>query len=141
MRQILASILLVVSLAAATIAPTVALPVAASAACSDAPILGITPWYRGLQEEKDGACLIKSPTDGNLGKFITTIALNILQAGFAIAAYVAVFFIIKGGFSYMTSAGSSDGMANAKKTIMNAVIGLVIVLLSAAIINTIASIL
>lgn len=141
MRQILASILLVVSLAAATIAPTVALPVAASAACSDAPILGITPWYRGLQEEKDGACLIKSPTNGNLGKFITTIALNILQAGFAIAAYVAVFFIIKGGFSYMTSAGSSDGMANAKKTIMNAVIGLVIVLLSAAIINTIASIL
>ena len=141
MRQILASILLVVSLAAATIAPTVALPVAASAACSDAPILGITPWYRGLQEEKDGACLIKSPTNGNLGKFITTIALNILQAGFAIAAYVAVFFIIKGGFGYMTSAGSSDGMANAKKTIMNAVIGLVIVLLSAAIINTIASIL
>ena len=141
MRQILASILVVVSLAAATIAPTVALPVAASAACSDAPILGITPWYRGLQEEKDGACLIKSPTNGNLGKFITTIALNILQAGFAIAAYVAVFFIIKGGFSYMTSAGSSDGMANAKKTIMNAVIGLVIVLLSAAIINTIASIL
>ena len=52
-----------------------------------------------------------------------------------------MFFIIKGGFNYMLSAGSTDGMAGAKKTITNAVIGLVIVLLSAAIINTIASIL
>lgn len=141
MRRFLASVLVVVGMFAALIAPSIALPSQVFAACSDAPILGITPWYRGLQEEKDGACLIKSPTDGNLGIFITTIVLNILQAGFAIAAYVATFFIIKGGFGYMTSAGSSDGMANAKKTITNAVIGLVIVLLSAAIINTIVSIL
>lgn len=141
MRQFLASVLVAVGLFGAVIAPSVAAPTPAYAACSDAAILGITPWYRGLQEQKNGGCVIKSPTNGELGKFITTIILNILQAAFAIAAYVAVFYIIKGGFNYMTSAGSSDGMANAKKTITNAVIGLVIVLLSAAIVNTIVSIL
>ena len=78
---------------------------------------------------------------GALAKFITTIILNVLQAAFTIAAYVAVFFIIKGGFGYMLSAGSSDGMSSAKKTITNAVIGLVIVVLAAVIVNTIASIL
>lgn len=141
MRQLLASVLVLAGLLGAIITPSVAFPTPASAACSDAPILGITPWYRGLQEEVDGHCGIKSPDNGNLGKFVTTIALNILQAAFTIAAYVAIFFIIKGGFSYMLSAGSSDGMANAKKTITNAIIGLVIVLLSAGIINTIAGIL
>ena len=68
------------------------------------------------------------------------IALNIVQAGLTIAAYVTVFFIVKGGFEYMTSAGSSDGMTSAKKTIANAVIGLVIAVLSAAIVNAIAGV-
>ena len=141
MKRFFVVVLVLFSFGSAVIAPSLTIASPASAACSDAPILGITPWYRGLQEEKDGACMIKSPKSGELGKFITTIVLNILQAGFGVAAYVAVFFIIKGGFNYMLSAGSTDGMAGAKKTITNAVIGLVIVLLSAAIINTIASIL
>ena len=53
---------------------------------------------------------------------------------------MTVFFIVKGGFEYMTSAGSSDGMTSAKKTIANAVIGLVIAVLSAAIVNAIAGV-
>lgn len=141
MRRISVAILMVASMLGALLAPpALLLSTPAAAACSNAPILGITPWYRGLQEEVNGACLIKSPGN-DLGKFVTTIALNILQAGFTIAAYVAVFFIIKGGFTYMLSAGSSDGMSNAKKTITNAIIGLLIALLSVGIINTIAGIL
>ena len=146
MQRIAAGLLVFVSMMATmAITPLVFAP-AASAACSDTAVLGITPWYRGLQEEKtakDGSksCQLRAPKDGNVGRYITTIALNVLQAAFTVAAYVAVFFIIKGGFNYMTSAGSSDGMANAKKTIVNAVIGLVIVLLSASIINTIVGVL
>lgn len=145
MRRLLVAILIAASLFGAVLAPSVALSTPSYAACSDKPILGVTVWYRGLVKEKtDGNgnkyCSVE-PDGSNLTKFVTMIALNIIQAGFAIAAYVAVFFIIKGGFTYMLSAGSSDGMSNAKKTITNAAIGLVIVLLSAAIINTIASIL
>jgi hypothetical protein len=123
------------------LAPPALLATPVSAACSDAGVLGITPWYRGLQKEVQGSCQIKSPANGEVGKFVTTIVLNVLQAGFTIAAYVAIFFIIKGGFLYIVSAGSSQGMEDGKKTITNAVIGLVIVLLAVAIINTIASIL
>lgn len=109
--------------------------------CSDAPILGITKWYRGLQEsDGSGGCRIKKPDSSSMGmgKFITMIILNLIQAAMAVAGYVAVFFIIKGGFNYMTSTGSPDGMTKARKTITNSVIGLIIVLLSAGIVNAIA---
>lgn len=144
MKQFFVGLLVAASLLGATISPSVLVAAPASAACKDDPILGVTVWYRGLirEEDADGNkyCTVE-PDGSNLGKFITMIILNILQAAFAIAAYVTIFYIIKGGFNYMTSAGSSDGMANAKKTITNAVIGLLIVLLSAAIVNTIAGIL
>ena len=145
MKRFLVSLLIAVSLFGAVIAPSLGFATPAAAACSDKAILGITVWYRGLIKEKTDTsgnkyCSVE-PDGSNLTKFITMIILNLLQAAFTIAAYVTVFFIIKGGFAYMTSAGSSDGMANAKKTITNAVIGLVIVLLSAGIINTIAGIL
>ena len=132
--------MIVFSLGAATLAPVVTLGDTAYAACDDGPILGITRWYRGLL---DGNCNIKAPGNGSndLAIFITKIILNVVQAALAIAAYVTVFFIIKGGFGYMTSAGSPDGMKGAKTTITNAVIGLVIVLLSAVIVNTIAGVL
>jgi len=128
------------SLGAATLAPVAVVGGTAYAACEDGPILGITRWYRGLL---DDSCNIKAPGNGNddLAIFITKIILNVVQAALAIAAYITVFFIIKGGFNYMTSAGSPDGMKSAKTTITNAVIGLVIVLLSAIIVNTIAGVL
>lgn len=141
MKRLLVALLTAASLIGAILAPPALLATPVSAACSDAGVLGITPWYRGLQKEVQGSCQIKSPANGEVGKFVTTIVLNVLQAGFTIAAYVAIFFIIKGGFLYIVSAGSSQGMEDGKKTITNAVIGLVIVLLAVAIINTIASIL
>ena len=141
MKRLLVAVLTTISLFGALVAPPAFLATPASAACSDAGVLGITPWYRGLQKEVNGSCQIKPPSNGQVGKFITTIILNILQAGFTIAAYVAVFFIIKGGFLYIVSAGSPQGMEEGKKSITNAAIGLAIVLLAVAIVNTIAGIL
>lgn len=133
-------IYLTLALLVVVVATAVATPQVAAAACQKQDqILGITTWYRGLQNGPD--CSVAVPKKGNdpdVVKFVTMIALNIVQAGLALVAYIAIFFIIKGGFMYMLSAGSSDGMANAKKTIMNAVIGLVIAILSASIVNAIA---
>ena len=55
-----------------------------------------------------------------------------------IVAYIAVAFIIVGGFKYITSAGSPDGMVKARKTITNAVVGLLISIFSVAIVNVIS---
>lgn len=139
MRRFLAALLITLSLGVSVISPAILVSQTAAAACPSS-ILGITVWYRGLT---DSNCHIKSPGNGpnDLSIFVTKVILNVIQAALAAAAYVAVFFIIKGGFAYMTSAGSSDGMSGAKKTITEAVIGLLIVLLSAVIVNTIASIL
>ena len=111
----------------------------ASAACPSGTVFGIPPWYRGLQQPSPD-CGVKGPGSaaGDLSKYIWTIALNVIQAALTVVAYITLFFIIKGGFKYITSAGSSEGMASAKTTITNAIIGTIIAVLSASIVNAIA---
>ena len=99
--------------------------------------LGFPPWYRGLTT---GGCDIVSPTDvGGIGPFIWTIVVNIVEILLMLAGYAAVAFIIYGGFKYMTSTGSPESMVSARKTIMNAVIGLVISVVAIAVIRTVSS--
>ncbi|MEO5949245.1 MAG: hypothetical protein ABIP74_02490 [Candidatus Saccharimonas sp.] len=108
-----------------------------AASCADT-FFGIPAWYKGMQ---DGSCAFKAPETGgqpDAKKLVLRVALNIIQAGMVAVAYVTIFFLIKGGFGYITSAGSSEGMASAKKTITNAIIGLVIAILAASIVNAIA---
>lgn len=114
---------------------SVALPQNAYAACNDR-LLTFPAWYRGLT---DGNCNIKSPENsGGISNFIWKIVLNIIEFMLQLVGYLSVGFIITGGFKYMTSAGSPDGIQKAKKTISNAVIGLVISIFSVAIVNVIA---
>lgn len=49
---------------------------------------------------------------------------------------IAVLMLIWGGFRYLTSSGKSDATKDAKNTIVYAIIGIVIILLSYAIVNT-----
>lgn len=93
-------------------------------------------WYNGLLDED---CSIKAPTEsGGIVSFVMTIVLNVVETILRASAYASVIFIIYGGYKYMISAGSPDGMVGARKTIMNAVIGLIISLSAVAIINTVA---
>lgn len=120
------------------VATGVMMPQTANAACSYPKILTIPPWYNGLLDESNG-CNVKSPTDvAGTRKFIWQVVLNVIEMLLHIVGYVAVAFIIYGGFMYILSTGSSDKTASAKKTITNAIIGLVISLFSVAIVNLIA---
>ncbi len=103
-------------------------------ACTDT-YFAVPAWYKGIQ---NGDCSIKAPSD--VKNFALKIGLNIIQALLVIVAYISVFFIIKGGFNYMTSAGDPGGTANARKTITNAVIGMIIAALSASIVNAVAGV-
>lgn len=106
----------------------------AAAACKNASFLGFPPWYRGLQNSD---CSIKSPggSSNGLSNFIWTIALNIIDDMLRLVGYASLAYIIYGGFKYLTSQGSSDGMSKAKTTILNAIIGLVLSIMSIAIVN------
>ena len=115
---------------------------ALAADCSGSNIILTFPaWYRGLSEaEANGGCAIKSPDAvGGLEPFIWKIVLNVVDMLLQIAGYIAVGFIIYGGFLYMTSGGSADRAVQAKKSILNAIIGLVIAIGSVAIVNLISN--
>lgn len=60
---------------------------------------------------------------------------NILSAIIGVAGLVSVAYIIVGGIQYMTSSGDSSKTEKAKKTILYALIGLIVCALSFAIVN------
>ena len=110
-------------------------------------VFGIPPWYSGLMAHGgDGGCTFTRITyvEGGTAKtdFVKTgakIASNVIRAALVIVAYVAIGFLIRGGFGYMTSSGSPESMTAAKKTITNALVGMVIALLAASIVNAIGA--
>lgn len=69
------------------------------------------------------------PTD------INTIWNNIWNLLFGAAGIVAVIFIIYAGYMYITSAGNTEQMSKAKTQIIAAVIGLIIIIASVAIVE------
>lgn len=109
---------------------------AAPTGCDDR-FLTFPTWYHGLTKK---GCEIMSPSEvvGGLKVFIWTIVLNIIEIMLNLVGYLSVGFIIYGGYKYIISAGSPNGMVSARKTIMNAVIGLILSIVSVAIVNTIA---
>jgi cytochrome bd-type quinol oxidase subunit 2 len=79
----------------------------------------------------DGGATCEGTGTNTLSEKIEQI-INILSA---IIGAVAVFMIIYAGFRYITSGGSEKGIETAKKTIMYALIGLVIVALAQLIVR------
>ncbi len=122
---------------------TLAYAPATYAACNNR-FLTFPTWYRGLT---DGDCNVsveavgtgKSVEEGGkLAVFVQILAINIIEIMLNIVAYICIAFIIVGGFKYITSAGSPDGNEKGRKTIINALIGLVISIVSIGIINLVA---
>jgi amino acid transporter len=67
---------------------------------------------------------LNSPTkDTSLADLITTV----INALLIFAGAVAVLFLIIGGFRYVVSAGNADQVEGAKKTILYAIVGLIII--------------
>lgn len=62
-------------------------------------------------------------------------ALILLVLG--IAGLIAVAFLVFAGFRYITSAGNEDQAEAAKKTIINAIIGIVVIILSYSIVTVV----
>ncbi|MDO5480859.1 MAG: pilin [Candidatus Saccharibacteria bacterium] len=65
----------------------------------------------------------------------TTNITDMFNVAYALAAVVAMGFIIWGGIQYINSTGDPGKAAKAKNTIVFAVIGLVVVLLASVITN------
>lgn len=74
------------------------------------------------------------------GTDIRVFLVNIVRFFLAFVGLIAVVMMIYGGFLWMTSAGSSDRVERAKKTIISATIGLIITLSAFAIVTFVINI-
>lgn len=105
--------------------------------------LTFRPWHAGL--EKDEKCRIMAPNveedSDALTVFVWTIVLNVLADLFGAVGYLAVGFLIYGGYMYVIARGDPGKVARGKKTIVSAIIGLVIAILATTISSTIVNIL
>jgi len=68
---------------------------------------------------------------------IRTLILKIVNFFLGFLGLIAVIMIIYGGITYVTSAGNEEKAGEAKKIIMYAIIGIIIVLISFALVNTV----
>lgn len=100
--------------------------------------LTFQPWFNGLCRNGQ----IVGPQDpafanGGLALYIWIIVLNILAILLQLVGYLSVGFIIWGGFSYILAQGDPGKISMATKTVINAVVGLVIAIFANVIVNTI----
>lgn len=127
-----------VTLSFATTSTANAASKAPDACAASGSFFGFKAWYNTLTvvNKATNSCDIKSPSAvGGLSIFIWTIVLNIIDDLLMAVGFASVGYIMWGGFRYMTSEGSSAGMARAKSQILNAIIGLVISVVSVAIVR------
>ncbi|MEJ0021719.1 MAG: pilin [Candidatus Doudnabacteria bacterium] len=79
-----------------------------------------------------------------LGQACTTSSVHqlvivVIDMLLGVAGLVAVLFIIIGGFQYITSAGNEELAERGKKNLQNAVIGIVIIVLSYVIVRVVST--
>lgn len=101
----------------------------------------LKPWYAGLLDDN---CEVKGPEKGDgegFAKFVWSIVLNILYDLSVIVGYLTIIMVAFGGYLYMFSSGMPDRAEKGKKTLVAAVIGLLIAMLASVILNTISLIL
>lgn len=125
---------------------------ATAAACSDAnKFLGLKPWFAYLPDDSfDTDCSIKNtvifwPTQdpNNNDKLVPgvlpQVVLAVVDGMLRIAALVAVVFVIAGGIQYMTSQGEPAKVKESLSAIINALIGLAIAVVAAAVVSFIGN--
>ena len=104
--------------------------------CNEPNFFGLKPWYHYI--DVDRATCEPRLDFFKKGKLdlsdLSGIGLAIVDDLLRIAAFVAIGFVIYGGYLYITSQGSPDQTQRAQNTIQNALIGLVIAVMSVALV-------
>jgi hypothetical protein len=68
---------------------------------------------------------------------VTSILFRVLDILLMFAGLVAVIFVIVGGYRYVTAGGNEEAVESAKHTILNAIIGVAVIILSYAILRVV----
>ena len=116
--------------------------------CSEPHFLGLRAWYDGLYIRGTSGCRIVSPKEysntgseeENIRAYVWTIVMNIVSMVLGIAGYLAIGFVMFGGFQYVMAQGDINKATRARKTIVNSVIGLTLIMTASIISGAISDI-
>ncbi len=114
--------------------PSVATAATAAECTGNASIPILPKWYKYIPHHFDAStnsCVV----DAQFPESIPAILLAISEILLRIAGILAVIFVIYGGFQYLTSTGEPDKAKAGRTTIINALVGLMIAMLSTVIVN------
>ena len=117
--------------------------------CGAGNFLGMRPWYAGLCDGNSDTSKVVSPEKTNdldatsleLSRFVWTIVLNVLFDLMVLLGYIALGFVIYGGYLYIMSQGDPGKAVKGKKTLTSAIIGVIIAMGASVVVNTIIFIL
>jgi len=70
---------------------------------------------------------------------LTGLIINIIRIMLFFAGAIAVVFVIIGGYFYMTAQGNEEQAEKGKKTLINAAIGIIVIILSYVIISVVVN--
>lgn len=94
------------------------------------PVAAVSVW-QGCTGAAAGSAVCDSSKNDSADKIIT----NVINTILVVLGMIAVIMIIIGGIRYTTSNGDSGSVKSAKDTILYSVVGLVVAILSFAIVN------
>lgn len=110
---------------------------ASSGKCKGTSFFGLPTWYKYLDFENGDNCDLifdaQKPTDYYL------VGLAILEMLLMLAGILAVVFVVVGGYKYTIAQGNPEKIANARQTIQNALIGVVIAVIASRVVAALAT--
>lgn len=81
-----------------------------------------------------------APTKGIAGSSdFVSLANNIIKILLYVCGMIAVVFLIIGGYQYLTSGGNEEAAEKGRKTLLNAIIGIVIIIMAFAIVSVVTN--
>jgi hypothetical protein len=111
-------------------------------------VLGIPVWYKYLEGEQEIILYDNNAADPNNtpcspvikdAEDALPIGLAVMEAAMTVAGMVAVVMIFWGAFNFVLTQGESDKAASARKTVINAAIGLAIIIVATRVVSFIAN--
>lgn len=102
--------------------------------CQGGSFFGFPAWYKYLRSSDPTIC---TPALDGIND-IWLIVMAIIEILLRVAILAAIIYVLIGGFKFITSRDSPDKTANARHTVFDALIGLVIAVAATALVSFVA---
>jgi len=90
-------------------------------------------------QNASGGQLPTAGVDVSTPEGVINVIAQIINWALYLSGAIAVIFVIIGGYRYLTAGGNEEAATKGRKSVINAVVGLIIIILAYVIVNAVAS--